>query len=40
MTMQFQLIWKEHVEVLNSLKIIGNIELDCRTNDEVFFEYR
>lgn len=31
----FQLIWKEHIEALNSLKLIGNIELDYRPNEEV-----
>ena len=31
----FQFIWKEKVEALNSLKIVGNIELDERPNDEV-----
>ncbi|UJR20535.1 hypothetical protein I4U23_023662 [Adineta vaga] len=32
---RLEFVWKEKIEALNSLKIIGNVELEERPNDEV-----
>ncbi|CAF1122279.1 unnamed protein product [Rotaria sordida] len=35
MTVPYKFVWKEKVEALNSLKIVGSIELQERPNEEV-----